>query len=110
MLRKCKICTSKYDYCHSCALTKNPIKNAGYCSEDCYQISVVLQRYGSHQATAKQIIEALKQYNIKNKTLQPGIQAYYDKVFNASIKEVVPEEDVEVVIKNDKDMTISENE
>lgn len=107
MLRKCKICTSRYDYCHSCALTKNPIKNAGYCGEDCYQISVVLQRYGSHQATAKQTIEALKQYNIKNKTLQPGIQACYDKVLGAIKEEVVPNEDVEVVIKDDKDMTIS---
>lgn len=110
MKYNCRICTSNYDYCHSCAITKDPFKNAGYCGEDCYHISMILQKCGSHCATAKDTVESLKQYNIENKTLKPSIQTYYNKVISSIIEEVVPEEDVEVVIKDDKDMTISENE
>ena len=107
MKYNCRICSRVYDYCHSCALTKNPFKKAGYCGEDCYHISMILQKYGSGNATAEQTVELLKLYNIKNKTLRPSIQACYDKVFGSIKEEVVPNEDVEVVIKDDKDMTIS---
>jgi hypothetical protein len=68
---------------------------------------MILQKYGSHCATAKETVESLKPYNIENKTLQPSIQIYYNKVLGSIIEEVVPNEDVEVVIKDDKDMTIS---
>ena len=118
MLRNCRICTSKYDYCPSCAIKKNLFKNAGYCSEDCYHISMILQKYGSKLATATETMRALKVYNVDKMSLRPAIETYYQNIANEAkpkrrakiIEEVIPPEDVEVVIKDDKDMTISENE
>lgn len=107
MKYNCRICTSNYDYCHSCAITKNPFKNAGYCGEDCYHISMILQKHSGHKATAKETVESLKSYNIESKQLKPGVQAHYQQILDSIIEEVVPNEDVEVVIKDDKDMTIS---
>ena len=120
MLRGCKICTSKYDYCPSCAITKNPFKNAGYCGEECHHISMILQRYGSKMATATETIKALEPYNINQISLQPSIDEYYKKIIKEAeaqkpkhkikyIEEVIPQEDVEVVV-NDEDTTISEIE
>lgn len=117
----CRICNAEYEYCHSCAITKNPFKNAGYCDENCYHISMILQRYGSKMATATETIKALEPYNINQISLQPSIDEYYKKIikeFEAQkpkrktkhIKEVVPQEDVEVVVNNDEDTTISEME
>ena len=121
MLRECRICKSKFDYCPSCAITKNPFKKAGYCSENCYHISMILQRYGSKLATATETIKALDAYNINQIFLQPSIDEYYKKIIKEAgpqkpkrkikhIEEVVPQEDVEVVVNNDKDTTISEIE
>ena len=118
MLRECRICKNKFDYCSPCMLIKDPFKESGYCGEDCYHISMILQRYGSKVATATETIKALKPYGVDNMLLQPKINAYYQKIVGVAkpkrkvkiIEEVVPQEDVEVVIKYDKDMTISENE
>ena len=107
MLRNCRICTTRYDYCHSCAITKNPFKNAGYCDEDCYHISMILQKYGSRCATLPETVKSLKPYNIESKTFQPHIYTYYGEVISSIIEEVVQNEDVEVVVKNDEDTTIS---
>ena len=68
---------------------------------------MILQKYGGRSLTAEQTVESLKPYNIEAKTLQPGIQAYYDKILDSITEEVVPSEDVEVVVKNDEDTTIS---
>lgn len=121
MLRECKICKSKFDYCPSCAITKNPFKNAGYCGEDCYNISMILQRYGSKLSTATETIKELEPYNINQKSLQSNIDIYYKGIFKEAeaqkpkykikhIEEVIPQEDVEVVVNNDEDTTISEIE
>ena len=120
MLRGCKICTSKYDYCPSCAITKNPFKNAGYCGEECHHISMILQRYGSKLLTASETIKVLEPYNINKMSLQPNIDAYYKEICKEAeiqnpkrkikhIEEIIPQEDVEVVV-NDEDTTISEIE
>jgi hypothetical protein len=118
MLKECRICKNKFDYCGPCAIVKNPFKNAGYCGEDCYHISMILQRYGSNVATATETIKALEPYNINKMSLQPKIEAYYQNIVNEIkpkrkvkiIEEIIPQVDVEVVVENDKDMTISENE
>lgn len=118
MLKSCKICKSRYDYCPSCAITKDAFKNAGYCGEVCYDISMILQRYGSKLATATETIKALEPYNINQMSLQPDIDIYYQGIISEAAKqkpqrkvkhkeEVVPQEDVEVVMQNDKDTTIS---
>ena len=57
MRRECRICNSKFDYCAQCMLIKNPFKEAGYCGEDCYHISMILQKYGSKMATATETIK-----------------------------------------------------
>lgn len=114
----CKICGNEYTYCHSCAITKDVFKNAGYCGEDCYHISMILQRYGSKVATAAETIKELKPYSVDKMSLQPKIEAYYQNIVNEAkskrkakiIEEVVLQEDVEVVINENEDMTISENE
>ena len=121
MLRECKICKNKFDYCAPCAITKNPFKSAGYCGENCYHISMILQRYGSKMATATETIKTPELYNINQISLQPSIDEYYKKIIKEAepqkpkrkikhIEEVVPQEDVEVVVNNDEDATISEIE
>ena len=115
MKHVCKICDNEYTYCHSCAITKDVFKNAGYCGEDCYHISMILQKYGSKVATASETIKELKPYNVDKMSLQPKIEELYQNIVNESkpkrkaqiIEEVVPTEDVEVVINEDEDMTIS---
>ena len=54
-------------------------------------------------ATAEETVESLKPYNIESRQLKPSIQAHYQQI----LEEVVPFEDVEVVVKNDEDTTIS---
>jgi hypothetical protein len=79
---------------------------------------MILQRYGSKVATATETIKELKSYNVDKMSLQPKIEAYYRNIVNEArpkhrakiIEEIIPSEDVEVVIKDDEDMTISENE
>jgi len=117
MKQTCKICTCEFNYCDSCAITKDIFKNAGYCSEDCYHISMILQRYGSKVTTASETIKELRPYNIDKISLRPNIEKYYYGIVNAAkpkrkfakIEEVVIPNDVEVV-NADEDMAISENE
>lgn len=118
MERECRTCIKKYNYCPSCSITKNPFKKAGYCDENCYHISMILQRYGSKMATATETIKALDTYNINQISLKPSMDTYYKSILKEAeaqkpkrkikhIEEVIPNEDVEVVVNNDKDMTIS---
>lgn len=115
MKHMCKICNNEYAYCHSCAITKNVFKNAGYCGENCYHISMILQKYGSKVITATEAMEELKPYDIDTVSLRPNLEAYYQNIVNEAkpkretkiIEEVVQQEDVEVVINEDEDMTIS---
>ena len=116
MKKTCRVCTDTFDYCAACSLTKNSYKNAGYCGENCYNISMTLQRYGCHVATAAETIEALEPYNISNMSLQPKIEKYYKGIVDETkaqmpkfIEEVATFDGVEVVV-NDEDTTISENE
>ena len=120
MLRECRICKTKFDYCPSCAITKNSFKKAGYCGESCYHISMILQRYGSKLLTATETIKELESYNIDQMSLQPSIDEYYKGIIKEAeaqkpkykikqIEEIIPQEDVEVVV-NDEDTTISEIE
>ena len=118
MKHVCKICGNEYEYCHSCAITKNVFKNAGYCGENCYRISMILQRYGCKVASSAETIKELQFCNIDEISLQPGIEEYYQEIVSEAkpkrkdkiIEEIVPSEDVEVVINIDGDMSISENE
>lgn len=115
MKHMCKICNNEYTYCHSCAITKDIFKNAGYCGENCYHISMILQKYGSKVITAAETMKELKPYDIDTVSLRPNIETYYQNIVNEAkpkrkakiIEEVVPQEDVEVVINKDEDMTIS---
>ena len=117
MKHMCRICSNEYTYCHSCAITKNIFKNAGYCGENCYHISMILQKYGSKAITAAQAIEELKMYNIDTVSLRPSVDECYQNIVNEAkqncetkIIEEIVQEDVEVVINNNEDMTISEIE
>lgn len=118
MKKQCRICQKTFDYCGTCSVTKDDFRAAGYCCEACYRISMILQRYGSKLATAVETMKALKPYNVDKMSLQPKIAECYQKLvdetkpkFKAITKEeVIPQEDVEVVVKDDEDMTTSENE
>ena len=115
MKQMCKICNNEYSYCHSCAITKDVFKNAGYCNEDCYHISMILQKYGSNVVTASDAINELALHNIDAVSLKPSIDALYKDIQNEAklvsevkiIEEVIPTGDVEVVINENEDMTIS---
>lgn len=115
MKQMCKICNNEYNYCHSCAITKDVFKNAGYCNEDCYHISMILQKYGSKAMSAFEAMDELALHNIDEVSLKPSIETLYKDIQNEVksedeteiIEEVIPQEDVEVVINEDEDMTIS---
>lgn len=121
MIRECRICDCTYDYCPSCAVTKNIYKNSGYCGKNCHDISMILQRYGCHVSTASEVIEMLKPYSVDKMSLKPTIRKYYEDILSVvetqkakrkpKVKEeIIPKEDVEVVVINDEDTAISENE
>lgn len=82
----CRICQTEFDYCHSCAITKDPFKNRGYCSEGCYHISMIMQKHGCNSITANDAILELQQYNIDNIKLQPSIEAYYNRIRDEAVK------------------------
>lgn len=109
MKQQCRICSRIFDYCDSCAIIKNPFKNAGYCDEDCYHISLILQSRVVNAITSEEVLTQLHEHNIENKKLQQSLQKHYDLILEdvTVIEEVVPQEDVEVVINEDEDMTIS---
>ena len=112
MKQQCRVCVEKIDYCDSCAIVKNPFKNAGYCDEDCYHISLILQSRVVNAITPVEALAQLREHNIENKQLQQSLQKHYESMLQdvVVIEEVVPSEDVEVVIDENEDMTISENE
>lgn len=118
MKQQCRICQKTFDYCHACAINKSLFKDAGYCGEDCYHISMILQKYGSNVLSAAETIKELKPYGVDKMFLRPNIELYYQSIVSAAkpkrkvknIEEVVPQEDVEIVVNTDEDMTISEKE
>ena len=116
MKKSCKICQNTFDFCPQCTIKGAAYKAMGFCSQSCYDISNILQRYGCNLATPEEIIEMLKPYNIDNIQLQSKIEDYYknikSKIPNPKVKpkvEVAPIESVEVVIENE-DMTASDEE
>ena len=139
MVKQCKICTENFDFFPTCSTQKGSHKARGFCSKSCYEISDIMQRYGSKVMSAKDTVMARDACGIDSKTLQQKIKDYYNKIveqFNVPkrstrtkksnveieqsvenewatpvVSEVVPVcEDVEVVIENDKDTTTSEDE
>lgn len=109
MKQQCRVCSKKFEYCDSCVIVKNPFKNAGYCDEDCYHISLILQSSVVGAITPEDALVQLHEHNIENKQLQQSLQKCYDSILQdtVDIEEVIPQEDVEVVINEDEDMTIS---
>ena len=85
----CRICQTEFDYCHSCAITKDPLKNKGYCSEECYHISRIMQKYGCNSITANNAIIELQQYNIDSIKLQSHIEAYYNRIKNEAVQKEI---------------------
>lgn len=118
MQKQCKICSNTYDYCPSCTIKGVVYKSKGMCSQECYDISNILQRYGCKLLTPEETIQTLKPYDIENKPLQSKIEAYYQNIKAQLPKQKVvkpkveftPIESVEVVIEDDKDTTTSEEE
>lgn len=120
MKKTCKICQNEFEFCPNCTIKGITYKKQGICSEQCYDISNILQRYGCHLTTAQETIDALEKYNITYMTLQSKIAEYYQSIVKEAEaqkpkykfelrEEVIPKVDVEVVIK-DKDTTTSDEE
>lgn len=76
----CKICSNEVDYCGACAVVKDTFQNAGYCDEDCYHISMIIQQYIGKVITADEAMKELEKHNISNKTLNDGIQKRYEQL------------------------------
>lgn len=80
----CKQCGKTYNYCRSCAFKPIPYKAAGFCSKEC---------------------------SAEFKKPKPEPKKHVKEFITPIIEEIIPTiEDVEVVVENDEDMTISENE
>ena len=120
MIRECKICNNTYDYCPSCAVTKNVYRDSGYCGKSCHDISMILQRYGCKVSTANEVVEMLKPYEVDKMVLRPKVSQCYKNIVEAAEakrpkrkpkmqEEIILQEDVEVVVINDRDTTISED-
>ena len=120
MERTCKICTTAFDYCPTCAVKPSIFKKAGYCSEECYHISMAIQEYKSGVTSAEETVVVLESCDIDTKELQPKIEDLYLDILDAVtpvteiedeiIEEVVPDEDVEVFMEIEEDITTSEEE
>ncbi len=117
MKKTCKICQNTFEFCPTCTIKGVVYKSKGMCSQSCYDISNILQRYGCKLLTAEELVQTLKPYDIDSMKLQPKIEAYYQDIKAQLPKpepraplEFVPFEDVEVVIENDEDTTTSEDE
>lgn len=122
MIKECKICTNTFDFCPSCGTKYGAHKASGFCSKSCYEISIIMQRYGSNVSTVENTIIDLDAQGIDDKHLQPKIKSYYENIVNkfneqtrkqnvsVPVVEVAPQESVEVVIEYDEDTTASEDE
>ena len=112
MKQHCRTCKEIYNYCHSCAITKDLFKNAGYCDENCYHISLILQAHTVGVMASEDAAIKLREHNVENKQLRQALQDHWNLILQdiVVVEEVVPQEDVEVVIDENEDMTISENE
>lgn len=118
MKKTCKICQNTFEFCPTCTIKGVVYKSKGMCSQNCYDISNILQKYGCKVLTPEETVETLKPYNLESMQLQPKIEAYYQDI-NAKMPEpkvetpkieFVPFENVEVVIEDDEDTTTSEEE
>ena len=77
MKKNCKICQNTFDFCPQCTIKGAAYKAKGFCSQSCYDISNILQRYGCNLATPEEIIEMLKPYNIYIKrNIECGLEIY----------------------------------
>lgn len=108
----CLCCGKKYEYCPKCAIVKPTYDAEHFCSSTHSEIFAILSKHGCRMATAKETAEALKSYDLDGVSdhIQTHIQSVYaDANVNKrpKIKEVVQTQDVEVVIENDKDASIS---
>lgn len=109
---KCLCCDMEYDYCPKCAVTKPAYDAEHFCSKAHAEIFSILSKHGCRLATAKETAEALGAYDTNNvsASIQNHIQLVYAEAkMNRQVKtkEVVQTKDVEVVIENDKDTSIS---
>jgi hypothetical protein len=98
----CRICQTEFDYCNSCAITKNPFKNKGYCNEECYRISMIMQKYGCSVITANDAILELQQHNIDHIKLQTSTEAYYNRIKSEAVQK-------EIQSSNEEEYTSSFN-
>ena len=71
MKQQCRICEKIFDYCNHCVIIKDSFKNAGYCDEDCYHISMILQKYISKHATVEETVCELRLRSVNSKILKP---------------------------------------
>ena len=93
--KSCRVCTTEYSYCPSCDY-KEPTYKQFVCSENCYNIWNTLSRNGVRLATAQETLEALECIPMPS-TLQPGIQAHIDRLWEEIelatapvVEEVIP--------------------
>lgn len=91
---KCRVCGDKVNYCSKCVVVKNPIYEAGYCSENCQNIWNILVKNGTYQASAEETLEALENV-IMPAQFVDDIQRHIDMLFN-EVAESQPDIEVEI--------------
>lgn len=97
-IRKCVLCGSEYDYCPRCDETK-PTFYLKYCSDNCNNISLILNKFAFKHLTDKEAASELAKCDLSSlDKYSAKMQAYVTGILTVG-KE--PEEVVEVEQKID---------
>lgn len=91
----CRICNAEYEYCHSCAITKDIFRNAGYCGKNCYDISMLIQQYRGNTIDAESAMKSLNDCGADKVNLVPGVAKYYEEIKEKAIPKIETVKDTE---------------
>lgn len=91
---KCRVCGDKVNYCSKCVVVKNPIYEAGYCSDNCQNIWNILVKNGTYQASAEETLKALEDVTMPANFVE-DIQRHIDILVN-EVEKSQPEIEVEI--------------
>lgn len=91
----CRICGKEYEYCHSCAITKDTFRNAGYCGKNCYDISMLIQQYRGNAIDVESAMKSLNDCGVDKVHLVPGVAKYYEEIKEKATPKIETVKDTE---------------
>ena len=106
--KSCRVCSTEYKYCPSCDY-KEPAYKQFVCSENCYNIWNALSRNGVGLATPQETLEALELISMPS-TLQQGIKAHVDRLWEEMEVATAPVVEEEPVVEEVVSVVVIEDE